>query len=64
MADGTIDNPYHLLPSVAKYLGLTDEQVWKLEDEQTEWTEDDDMTVVGRPGTKMKDWAKEYFSNN
>ena len=22
---------------------------------------DDVLTVVGRPGTKMKDWAMEYF---
>ena len=25
---------------------------------------DDVLTVVGRPGTKMKDWAKEYFSDS
>ena len=25
---------------------------------------DDVMTVVGRPGTTMKEWAKEYFGNN
>ena len=25
---------------------------------------DDVLTVVGRPGTKMKDWAMEYFRNN
>ena len=25
---------------------------------------DDVLKVVGRPGTKMKDWAKEYFSDN
>jgi uncharacterized protein YbjT (DUF2867 family) len=25
---------------------------------------DDVLTVVGRPGTKMKEWAKEYFNDN
>lgn len=60
MADGTIDNPYHLLPSVAKYLGLTDEQVWKLEDEQTEWTEDDDMTVANG-GAALTAYSKLMF---
>ena len=25
---------------------------------------DDVLNVVGRPGTKMKDWVMEYFRNN
>ena len=31
LADGTIDNPYHLLPSVAAYLDITEEQAQRLE---------------------------------
>ena len=29
---------------------------------QTE-LKDDVLTIVGRSGTKMKEWAKDYFSN-
>lgn len=43
LPDGTIDNPYHQLPSVAEYLGMTEEQVWQLEDAATEG---DNMTVA------------------
>ena len=60
MADGTIDNPYHLLPSVSKYLGLTDEQVWKLEDNQAEWSDDEDMTVANG-GAALTAYSKLMF---
>lgn len=60
MADGTIDNPYHLLPSVAEYLGLTQEQVWKLEDNQAEGNENDDMTVANG-GAALTAYSKLMF---
>ena len=60
MADGTIDNPYHLLPSVANYLGLTDEQVWHMEDNQAEWADDDDMTVANG-GAALTAYSKLMF---
>lgn len=43
LADGTIDNPYHQLPSVAEYLGMTEEQVWEMEDKADS---DGEMTVA------------------
>lgn len=58
MADGTIDNPYHLLPSVATYLGLTEEQAQKLEDSQSESV--DDMTVANG-GAALTAYSKLMF---
>ena len=60
MADGTIDNPYHLLPSVAEYLGLTQEQVWELEDNQAEGSDNDDMTVANG-GAALTAYSKLMF---
>ena len=39
---------------------LTRNEKYKPQNELNE----DVLTVVGRPGTKMKDWAIEYFRNN
>lgn len=58
MADGTIDNPYHLLPSVATYLGLTEKQAQKLEDSQSESV--DDMTVANG-GAALTAYSKLMF---
>ena len=58
MADGTTDNPYHLLPSVATYLGLTEEQAQKLEDSQSESV--DDMTVANG-GAALTAYSKLMF---
>lgn len=55
----TMENPYHLLPSVAKYLDMTDEQVWKLEDAQTEW--DDDEMTVANGGAALTAYSKLMF---
>ena len=60
MADGTIDNPYHLLPSVANYLGITEEQARRLEDNQVEVSEDDDMTVANG-GAALTAYSKLMF---
>lgn len=60
LEDGTIDNPYHQLPSVASFLGLTEEQVWQLEDSQTEWNDDDDMTVANG-GAALTAYSKLMF---
>ncbi len=60
LEDGTIDNPYHQLPSVASYLGLTEEQVWQLEDSQTEWNDDDDMTIANG-GAALTAYSKLMF---
>ena len=54
-----MENPYHLLPSVAKYLDMTDEQVWKLEDAQTEW--DDDEMTVANGGAALTAYSKLMF---
>ena len=58
MADGTIDNPYHLLPSVATYLGLNEKQAQKLEDSQSESV--DDMTVANG-GAALTAYSKLMF---
>lgn len=58
MADRTIDNPYHLLPSVATYLGLTEEQAQKLEDSQSESV--DNMTVANG-GAALTAYSKLMF---
>ena len=58
MADGTIDNPYHQLPSVATYLGLTEKQAQKLEDSQSELV--DDMTVANG-GAALTAYSKLMF---
>ena len=58
MADGTIDNPYHLLPSVATYLGLTEKQAQKLEDSQSESV--DNMTVANG-GAALTAYSKLMF---
>jgi hypothetical protein len=63
LEDGTIDNPYHQLPSVASYLGLTEEQVWRLEDSQTEWNDDDDMTVANG-GAALTAYSKLMFCDD
>jgi len=60
LEDGTIDNPYHQLPSVASYLGLTEEQVWQLEDSQTEWNDDDDRTIANG-GAALTAYSKLMF---
>ena len=58
MTDGTIDNPYHLLPSVATYLGLNEVQAQKLEDLQSESV--DDMTVANG-GAALTAYSKLMF---
>ena len=58
MEDGPIDNPYHLLPSVATYLGLTEKQAQKLEDSQSESV--DDMTVANG-GAALTAYSKLMF---
>ena len=63
LKDGTIDNPYHQLPSVASYLGLTEEQVWRLEDSQSEWNDDDDMTVANG-GAALTAYSKLMFCDD
>jgi hypothetical protein len=63
LEDGTIDNPYHQLPSVASYLGLTEEQVWRLEDSQTEWNDDDDMTIANG-GAALTAYSKLMFCDD
>ena len=61
MADGTIDNPYHLLPSVATYLGLSEKQAQKLEDSQSESV--DDMTVANG-GAALTAYSKLMFCDD
>ena len=58
MADGTIDNPYHLLPSVATYLDLSEKQARELEDSQSESV--DDMTVANG-GAALTAYSKLMF---
>jgi hypothetical protein len=58
MTDGTIDNPYHLLPSVATYLDLSEKQAQKLEDSQSESV--DDMTVANG-GAALTAYSKLMF---
>ena len=41
-------------------MNLTRNEKFKAQNE----VNDDVLTVVGRPGTKMKEWAKEYFNEN
>ena len=59
MPDGTIDNPYHLLPSVAKYIGITQEQEWKIEENQVE-VATDDMTIANG-GAALMAYSKLMF---
>jgi hypothetical protein len=58
MADGTIDNPYHLLPSVATYLDLSEKQARELEDSQSESV--DNMTVANG-GAALTAYSKLMF---
>lgn len=58
MTDGTIDNPYHLLPSVATYLDLSEAQAQKLEDSQSKSV--DDMTVANG-GAALTAYSKLMF---
>ena len=57
MEDGTIDNPYHLLPSVATYLDITEEQARRLEGIATS---EDDMTVANG-GAALTAYSKLMF---
>lgn len=60
MPDGTIDNPYHHLPSMASYLDMSDQEVWELEDEEIE---EEDMTVANG-GAALMAYSKLMFCAN
>ncbi len=55
-----VENPYHLLPSVASYLGITDEEVWRLEDNASDEYEGDSMTVANG-GAALTAYSKLMF---
>jgi len=57
MEDGTIDNPYHLLPSVAAYLDITEDQARRLDGDTAG---EDDMTVANG-GAALTAYSKLMF---
>lgn len=57
LPDGTVDNPYHLLPSVAEYVGENENVFAKLEQ-----NDDDDMTIANG-GAALTAYSKLMFSD-
>lgn len=58
--DGAIENPYHLLPSVASYLDITDKQVWAIEEKAGQ---EGDMTVANG-GAALTAYSKLMFCDD
>jgi hypothetical protein len=58
LADNRVDNPYHLLPSVAQFLQITEEEAEALEDKIG-----DDMTVANG-GAALTAYSKLMFCDD
>lgn len=60
LPDGTVENPYHLLPSVASYLGITEEQEQAIE---AKAGQEGDMTVANG-GAALTAYSKLMFCDD
>lgn len=60
-ADGTIDNPYHHLPSMATYLDISEEEMQRFQDEELDY--EDDMTVANG-GAALTAYSRMMFCDD
>jgi hypothetical protein len=60
-ADGTIDNPYHHLPSMATYLDISEEEMQRIQDEELDY--EDDMTVANG-GAALTAYSRMMFCDD